>query len=306
MREYQVRRTGACPTGEHVRIDDDPDDPTNQIITTVNCTCPWLVIRESHPVPHMMQWSTAESVRKLIKEFDEGYFDQEGMPRRSRSQFMSPHVSDLLDLIDARDAVGAAMRLLATVTADQVRWMADTSTLAIRVPFDRGVDGGKSMGTWLQLTFVPGETIKVDRGPLPELPDGGRLDLSALAAIADGETEVPAWELWRTMLPMAKANIGLSEQAIDALTAAGVGWQAAPPPADGWHDPSGAMAPTEDDPERFTTVVARGQVVELHRTPTGDVEGTVMFPDVVRDLVGTLPLDGTAAHVAVQEGDEHD
>lgn len=324
MREYQVRRTAACPTGEHVHISDDPDDPTRQKEVTLDCTCPWLVIRESQPVPHMMVWSTRESVQRLIREFDQGHFDQEGMPRRARSQFMSPHVSDLLDLIDAGDVVGAAMRLLATVTADQVRWMADTSTLAIRVPFDKGYQGGKTMDAWLQLTFEASEPIKVNRGPLGEVPEpAGKLDLSQLAAIADGEPNVPAWELWRTKLTgiAAAAVLSLSSQAQEALVAAGVGWQNAPQPADGYHDPfpdedanpqvaqikqlhadagmitaehpdiAAMLADGDDEVDRFEGVLARGAVTEIHQTADGPVAVTTVGGQVVGVTAQAKPLD---------------
>lgn len=237
MREYQVRRTADCPTGEHVQVSDDPDDPTRQIVTTVDCSCPWLVIRESHPVPHMMVWQTAESVQRLIKEFDTGHFDQAGMPRRSGSQFMSPHVSDLLSLIERGDLVGAAMRLLAQVNADQVRWDPNESTLSIRVPFDTAA----GMGSWLQLTFDPAEPIKVNRGELPDLPDNGKLLLNQLADLADGHTaNVPVWQLWGYDLTVDNATVKairpkLSGQAFAALT----DWQNAPEPAKGYQITAG-------------------------------------------------------------------
>jgi hypothetical protein len=290
VKEFQVRRTADCPTGEHVQVRDDPDDPTAQIVTTVDCTCPWLVIRESHPVPHMMAWQSAEAVQRLIKEFDEGYFDQQGMPRRARSQFMSPHVSDLLDLIDAGDLVGAAMRLLAQVNADQVRWIADKSTLAIRTPF---AGAGDTMTTWLQLTFESGEKIKVDRGELPDIPDTGKLDLSALADIVDGHTPLPAWQLWTAALDQpAMARPHLSEQAFTALT----GWQGAPEPEAGWHSPP-ASAELADDP---ITVLATGQVIDIQRTDRG-IEATAVFPEGVRDLVRSVPLPGELAIGGVLE-----
>lgn len=329
MRTYLRRRTAACPTGEHVQVTDDPDDPTRQIEKTVNCDCPWLVIQETQPVPHMMVWSTPESVQRLIAEFDRGYFDLEGMPRRARSEFMSPHVSDLLDLIDAKDAVGAAMRLLATVTADQVRWLPETSTLAIRIPFDRGHLEGKTMDTWLQLTFEQGEPIKVDRGPLPETPAGearldlteafvhrGGMDLAALTEIVDSGREGMHWQLWRTMLNRDHVTrAALSAQAINELVGGALGaWEAAPPPVDGYQplpDVAGEQLATggpvdgaqllhvgEQDDDRFSTVVARGEVVELHRTPQGDIEATAVFPDGVRDLTTSLPVRDPGALLA--------
>lgn len=290
MREYQVRRTADCPTGAHVQSRDNPDDPTQPILETVDCDCPWLVIRESHPVPHVMVWPTAESVRRLIKEFDEGHFDQEGMPRRNDTRFMSPHVSAILELIQRGDIVGAAMRLLAQVTADQVTWSAETAGLQIRVPFDKGQPGAQ-MDAWLQLTFRPGEPIAVDRGP------GDKFT---------GFRE----ELWHTdhATPVAGYPIpaDVSAQITEALAQAGM-WTAAPEPVAGYHVPpvdelqqyANALtlgaADDVDEEDRFAGVVARGKVIELRRTAAGDVEATAVFPDGVRDLVGSVPLpDGIA------------
>lgn len=219
MREYQRRRTEACPTGAHVHFSDDPDDPTKQIQETVGCDCPWLVIRESHPVPHVMVWPTAESVRRLVKEFDEGYFDLEGMPSRAGSLFLSPMLSKVMELVQAGDVVGAAMRLLANVLADQVVWSPETSSLSIRVPFDPG-QGGRSVDSWLRLTFNPGEHIGVDRGPASKWPDEYQE------------------ELWHTdhAPPVAGYRFGndVSGQIEGVLTDAGYLWQAAPAPVDGY------------------------------------------------------------------------
>lgn len=248
MKEIKVRRTADCPTGEHVESRDNPDDPTKPILVTVDCDCPWLVIRESHPVPHVMVWNTPEAVQRLIKEFDEGYFDHVGMPQRVDSRFVSPHVSKVLELIKEGDALGAAMRLLATVVGDQVRWIASTSTLAVRVPFDRGT----SMDRWLLLSFEPGERIKVDRGPLPEeaephfdMIEWKGTDLFRVGIEPDQigpDFDEASLLLWRTDYTSGRgAAIARLAQGLDIpaeLLTAGIGggWQAAPPAAPGYQE----------------------------------------------------------------------
>ena len=178
MRTYTRRPSDTCPSGAHISYSPDPDNPARDIATTVDCDCPWLVISETDPVPHMMVWPTKASVQRLIGEFDAGYFDTDDMPRRAGSQFLSPHVSDMLDLVQAGDLMGAVMRLLAQVTVDRIAWYGGApaqlghgplpAMLGLRIPFD---GRGRALDSWVVFSFTPGETVQVDRCPGDDLPE---------------------------------------------------------------------------------------------------------------------------------------
>lgn len=167
MREFASRKTDECPTGEHTRIIEDPDDPTRDKAITENCTCTWMVIRDLHPGGQSLVWPTKDSLIRLIAEFDRGNFDPPGMPPR-RSAFMSPYVTELIRHMDRGDILGAALRLLARVAVDKVTWDDATGTVALRVPFD---NRSSDVDRWVTLTFAPGRTIQVNRLPGTELPE---------------------------------------------------------------------------------------------------------------------------------------
>lgn len=205
MKLYDVHRYAHCPTGEHVEY-----DPGTKAETTVNCTCPALVVRASGPPgpvePHLMQWSRSELAR-LVTEFDRGYFDADGSPPRRLSMFVSAFQSELLDLID-RNPFAAVVTLLSRMPFDRVTFCASTLQLGFRMmpgqwaviclPDDDGADiayrsGDEAPGTapailWERPAFDDQATADYVRGQVRELltgPGGWKPALPATSTLQD-------------------------------------------------------------------------------------------------------------------------
>lgn len=205
MREYHLRRTGDnCPTGKHVVYSPDPNDPNRDLAATKDCDCPWLIIRDCVPGGQSLVWPTKESLLKLIAKFSEGYFDVPGVPPRTNNEFVSPYVAQLLEAMQEKDLVGAAMQLMGRVTADRVHWSPTTATLSLRIPFDHG----SGIDTWIMITFKDGESLWLRRGTGDDLhPHGVLLHTGGLEGsvsqrlLADGLSEQVAALLGETGLP---------------------------------------------------------------------------------------------------------
>ena len=205
MKEYDVHRSEQCPTGQHVEI-----DPDTRAETTVNCTCPALVVRASGPPgptePHLMLWSRGELAR-LVTEMDRGYFDANGSPPRRSSMFVSAFQSELLNLID-RNPFAAVVTLFSRMSFDQVTFCFATYQLSFRMmpgqwavlglPDDDGADityrlAGEPAGTspavlWERPTVDDQATGEYIRGQVRELltgPGGWKPAVPGVGALQD-------------------------------------------------------------------------------------------------------------------------
>lgn len=130
MKTYEPRRNNECPNGIHATYNPDVDPSQNE------CTCPWLIIQSSSPVQHLTSWNRRE-LDNAIREFDNGYFDPPGYPRRERSMFLSAPMQRLLDVAQAQP-VAAALTLLAGSGSglppfDAIAWDAEDAVLSLRV-----------------------------------------------------------------------------------------------------------------------------------------------------------------------------
>lgn len=131
MKTYEPRRNNECPNGLHATYDPAKDPTQNE------CTCPWLIIQSTTPVPHLTSWNRRET-ENVIREMDRGYFDPPGYPKRTGSMFLSPAMQRLLDVAE-KEPVAAALTLLAGSGSglppfDAVAWDAEDACLSVRVP----------------------------------------------------------------------------------------------------------------------------------------------------------------------------
>lgn len=130
MKTYEPRRNNACPNGLHPDYNPELDPAQNE------CTCPWLIIQSSSPVQHLTSWNRRE-LENFVREFDNGYFDPPGYPRRERSMFLSASMQRLLDVAQAQP-VAAALALLAGSGSglppfDAITWDGEDACLSLRV-----------------------------------------------------------------------------------------------------------------------------------------------------------------------------
>ena len=130
MKTYEPRRNNECPNGLHADYDPAKDPTQNE------CTCPWLIIQSSSPVQHLTSWNRRE-LENAVREFDRGYFDPPGYPRRTGSMFLSPAMQRLLDVAE-KSPVAAALALLAGSGTglppfDAIAWDAEDAVMSLRI-----------------------------------------------------------------------------------------------------------------------------------------------------------------------------
>jgi hypothetical protein len=181
VKQYDPYRGPFCPTGQHEATDPKdgdgnplaPDLARARRLFNEECTCPWLVVTSTTPVPHMTSWSRRE-LDTLIREADRGFFDPVHYPpRNNASQFMSPSKQRLLELLDMGDTVGAIQALMVGLEFDRVTWDPEQSCLSLRYT----QFGASGIGhEWLQIFVAAEDGQYTARGPQaggnPETIDG--------------------------------------------------------------------------------------------------------------------------------------